>query len=118
MENKNVDLSGKYLYALPHVDWNDATVRKKAEPYQPTSCSDWKSSVMRGIAVATMVCFAEKCGQLILPSFGRGSAPLHHGPPALCLTAFFGCSCSQSEGGVPFSRSGFYAKNTYHVKSN
>ena len=29
-------LSGKYLYALPHVDWKEPTVRKNALPYQPT----------------------------------------------------------------------------------
>jgi hypothetical protein len=25
--------SGKYLYALPQVDWKDARVRKNADPY-------------------------------------------------------------------------------------
>jgi hypothetical protein len=25
---------------LPQVDWNDATVKKKADPYHPTSSKD------------------------------------------------------------------------------
>jgi hypothetical protein len=52
---KNELLSGKYLYALPQVDWNEAIVRKKAEPYQPTWSREWNWSVIRGIAVATIV---------------------------------------------------------------
>lgn len=36
IDTKKVVLSGKYLYAFPHVAWNEATVKKKAEPYQPT----------------------------------------------------------------------------------
>jgi hypothetical protein len=34
-------LSGKYLYALPQVDWKDARVKKKAEPYHPTWSREW-----------------------------------------------------------------------------
>ena len=45
----------QYLYALPQVDWNAATVRKKADPYQPTSERELNSSVILGMAVATMV---------------------------------------------------------------
>jgi hypothetical protein len=29
-------LRGKYLYSLPHVDWNEAKVRKKALACHPT----------------------------------------------------------------------------------
>ena len=54
-ERRKVALSGKYLNALPHVDWKEAKVRKKAEPYQPTWSTLLKSSVMRGMAVAMMV---------------------------------------------------------------
>jgi hypothetical protein len=56
IDTRKAVFSGKYLYALPHVDWNEATVRKKAEPYHPTLSRDLNSSVIRGIAVATMVC--------------------------------------------------------------
>ncbi len=35
--NRKDHLRLKYLYALPHVDWNAAMVKKKAEPYHPTS---------------------------------------------------------------------------------
>ena len=35
-EETKTGFSGKYLYNLPQVDWNAATVRKKADPYQPT----------------------------------------------------------------------------------
>ena len=37
------------------VDWKAPTVRKKAAPYQPTFSRPWNSSVILGIAVATMV---------------------------------------------------------------
>ena len=53
--NRNVHLIGKYFKALPQVLWKAAVVRKKAEPYQPTSFSEWNSSVIRGMAVATIV---------------------------------------------------------------
>jgi hypothetical protein len=33
---KKVLLRGKYLYPLPHVDWNEVKVRKKALIYHPT----------------------------------------------------------------------------------
>jgi hypothetical protein len=33
MEMIKVVFSGKYLYAFPHVDWKDASVMRKAEPY-------------------------------------------------------------------------------------
>lgn len=45
----------KYLKTLPQGEVNDATVKKKAEPYQPIWLTEWKSSVILGIAVATMV---------------------------------------------------------------
>jgi len=40
IERRKTVLRGKYLYALPQVDWKEATVRKNAEPYQPTSSRD------------------------------------------------------------------------------
>lgn len=36
IETRKVLFRGKYLYPFPHVDWNEANVRKKALPYQPT----------------------------------------------------------------------------------
>lgn len=39
MDIKKDIFRGKYLYTFPHVDWNEAKVRKKAEPYQPTTSS-------------------------------------------------------------------------------
>jgi hypothetical protein len=36
-----VHLRGKYLKSLPQGDVNDATVRKKAEPYHPISDTLW-----------------------------------------------------------------------------
>lgn len=56
MDIKKDVFRGKYLYTFPHVDWNEAKVRKKAEPYQPTTSSPWNWSVILGIAVATIVC--------------------------------------------------------------
>jgi hypothetical protein len=41
---------------LPQGEVKDATVRKKAEPYHPIWETLWKSSVIFGIAVATIVC--------------------------------------------------------------
>lgn len=55
MEHRNVSLRAKYLYALPHVDWKPAVVMKNAELYQDTSSRPWNSSVILGIAVATIV---------------------------------------------------------------
>lgn len=55
MEDKKVVLRGKYLYALPQVDWKPAVVMKNAELYQETSAMPWNSSVIFGIAVATIV---------------------------------------------------------------
>lgn len=52
---RKLNLRGKYLYALPHVDWKAPSVKKKAEPYQPTWSTDLNWSVILGIAVATMV---------------------------------------------------------------
>ena len=46
----------KYLNSLPQDEVNEATVRKKADPYQPIWDTLWKSSVIFGMAVATMVC--------------------------------------------------------------
>lgn len=52
---RKVVFRGKYLYAFPQVAWKAATVKKNAEPYQPTWSREWNSSVMRGMAVATIV---------------------------------------------------------------
>jgi hypothetical protein len=48
-------LSGKYLYTLPHMDLKPARVMKNAEPYHEMSSRLWNSSVIFGMAVATMV---------------------------------------------------------------
>jgi hypothetical protein len=48
-------LIGKSLYTLPQEDWNEAKVRKNAEPYHPIRSKLWNSSVMRGKAVAKIV---------------------------------------------------------------
>jgi len=61
---KKVILSGKYLYALPHVDWNAAKVRKKAEPYHAIKSIPLKSSVIAGMAVPTIVRSRETYGLL------------------------------------------------------
>lgn len=55
IDSRYVYFSEKNLYPLPHVDWNEANVRKNADPYQPTWSSEWNSSVISGMAVATMV---------------------------------------------------------------
>ena len=46
----------KYLKSLPQDDVNEATVRKKADPYHPIWETLLNSSVIFGMAVATMVC--------------------------------------------------------------
>jgi hypothetical protein len=46
----------KYLKSLPQGDVNEATVRKKADPYHPIWETLWNSSVIFGMAVATIVC--------------------------------------------------------------
>lgn len=43
------------MKAFPQGEVKDATVRKKAEPYHPIWETLWKSSVIFGIAVATIV---------------------------------------------------------------
>lgn len=43
---------------MPHELWKAPLVMKKAEPYQETSSRPPNSSVIFGMAVATMVCFA------------------------------------------------------------
>jgi hypothetical protein len=55
METRKLVLRGKYLYTLPHWDWNAPRVRKYAEPYHAMSSIFLKWSVILGIAVATMV---------------------------------------------------------------
>jgi hypothetical protein len=55
MAIKKLIFSGKYLKTLPHVDWKPPTVMKKADPYHATSSNPWNSSVILGMAVATMV---------------------------------------------------------------
>lgn len=55
IEPRNVHLRGKYLYALPHDAWKLPEVKKKAEPYHEAMSSRWNSSVILGIAVATIV---------------------------------------------------------------
>ena len=56
IETRKLVLSGKYLYTLPHSDWNAPSVMKYAEPYHDISSSRLNWSVIFGIAVATMVC--------------------------------------------------------------
>jgi hypothetical protein len=53
--SRYVHFRGKYLKALPQGEVKDATVRKKAEPYHPIWETLWNSSVIFGIAVATIV---------------------------------------------------------------
>lgn len=55
MAVKKVHFRSKYLYALPQEAWKLPDVRKKAEPYQAALSRPWNSSVILGIAVATMV---------------------------------------------------------------
>ncbi len=61
IEIKNVILREKYLYAFPQVDWKAPTVKKNADPYQPTRSRPWNSSVILGMAVATMVISSATC---------------------------------------------------------
>lgn len=61
ISNKNTEMKkavfkGKYLYAFPHHDWKAASVKKKADPYHPIWSRLSNSLVIRGIAVATIVC--------------------------------------------------------------
>jgi hypothetical protein len=56
-EAMKIGFSGKYLYSLPQVAWNAESATKKADPYQPNWSRDRNSSVILGIAVATMLCF-------------------------------------------------------------
>jgi hypothetical protein len=53
--SKNVNFRGKYLYAFPQEDWKPPLTMKKAEPYHDTLSRPLNSSVIFGIAVATMV---------------------------------------------------------------
>jgi hypothetical protein len=53
--SKKTGFTAKYLYAFPHIDWEAATGKTMAEPYQPTSARLWKSCVMDGMAVVMMV---------------------------------------------------------------
>ena len=55
MDEMKVVLRGKYLYAFPQADWKEPLVKKNADPYQDTLSRPLKSSVILGIAVATMV---------------------------------------------------------------
>ena len=74
---RKVVLRGKYLYAFPHVAWKEARVRKNAEPYQPTWSKLWKSSVILGIAVATMVCWRWENLLVVLERKDRVDRPYH-----------------------------------------
>lgn len=55
IQARKVIFRGKYLYTFPHVDWKPPIVINVAEPYQDTSLRVWNSSVILGIAVATIV---------------------------------------------------------------
>jgi hypothetical protein len=55
IDTMNDIFNGKYLYAFPHAAWKLPNVIKKADPYQPSSSIPPKSSVIFGIAVATIV---------------------------------------------------------------
>ena len=57
---------GKYLYPLPQVDWKAPTVKKNADPYQPTRSKPLNSSVIFGIAVATIVMSSDTCEELLV----------------------------------------------------
>lgn len=48
-----------------HVDWKPPTHMKKAEPYHETRSRPWNSSVIFGMAVATMV--LDRRGQHAIP---------------------------------------------------
>jgi hypothetical protein len=61
METKNDIFSGKYLYAFPHAAWKLPRVIKNPEPYHPSSLIPPNSSVIFGIAVATIVCGNHTC---------------------------------------------------------
>ena len=56
MVNKKVLFRGRNLKAFPQVDWKAALVRRNTEPYQPIKSRLWNSSVILGMAVATIVC--------------------------------------------------------------
>lgn len=43
-------LTEKNVYSFPNINWNAHVVSMKALPYQPTSSSEWKSSVICGMA--------------------------------------------------------------------
>lgn len=55
MAIRKLIFSGKYLYTFPHIDWNPPSVMKKDEPYHEMSSMLLNSSVILGMAVATMV---------------------------------------------------------------
>lgn len=50
-----VHLMLKYVYTFPKDGGRDVVVSKYADPHQPTSSSELKTGVMRGMAVAMMV---------------------------------------------------------------
>lgn len=73
-EVKNDGFREKYLYTFPHDVWKAATVKKKADPYHPTWSRLLNSSVIRGMAVATIVC----CSLDIFLCSKRGFQRLDH----------------------------------------
>jgi hypothetical protein len=44
----------KKVYSLPYMSWKAALLRRYALPYQPMSVTEWKSSVICGMAVEMM----------------------------------------------------------------
>jgi hypothetical protein len=54
-DRRKVHFKSKNLYAFPHADWKLPLVMKNADPYQLTWLMDPNSSVIFGIAVATIV---------------------------------------------------------------
>ena len=44
----------KKVYSLPYISWKAELVSRYALPYQPMSVTEWKSSVIFGMAVEMM----------------------------------------------------------------
>lgn len=55
MDIRNEIFKGKYLYTFPHVAWKLPSVMKNADPYHPSTSIPPNSSVIFGMAVATIV---------------------------------------------------------------
>lgn len=54
MADRKTNLTLKNEYILPKSSWNEQLVRRYALPYQPMSVTEWKSSVIWGMAVEMM----------------------------------------------------------------